>query len=78
MAIPDPARTEGDKKATEGQTHEEPEKALRPSTITIDGPAASGKSTIGELLARRLDYLYFDTGVMYRAVTWSALKRGRP
>jgi len=51
---------------------------LRPSTITIDGPAASGKSTIGELLARRLDYLYFDTGVMYRAVTWSALKRGRP
>ncbi|HEC34069.1 MAG TPA: (d)CMP kinase [Chloroflexi bacterium] len=51
---------------------------MRPSTITIDGPAASGKSTIGELLARRLDYLYFDTGVMYRAVTWSALKRGRP
>jgi cytidylate kinase len=44
-----------------------------PSTITIDGPAASGKSTIGELLARNLDYLYFDTGVMYRAVTWAAL-----
>lgn len=49
---------------------------LRPSTITIDGPAASGKSTIGELLARRLGYLYFDTGVMYRAVTWKALERG--
>ncbi|MGD1995816.1 MAG: (d)CMP kinase [Anaerolineae bacterium] len=48
---------------------------MRPSTITIDGPAASGKSTIGELLAQRLGYLYFDTGVMYRAVTWIALQR---
>ncbi len=44
--------------------------------IAIDGPAASGKSTIGELLARQLGYLYFDTGVMYRAVTWAALARG--
>jgi len=49
---------------------------LNVSTIAIDGPAASGKSTIGELLARRLGYLYFDTGVMYRAVTWAALDRG--
>jgi len=48
------------------------------STIAIDGPAASGKSTVGELLARRLGYLYFDTGVMYRAVTWAALDRGIP
>jgi cytidylate kinase len=48
----------------------------RPSTIAIDGPAASGKSTIGGLLAERLGYLYFDTGVMYRAVTWAALARG--
>jgi cytidylate kinase len=47
-----------------------------PSTIAIDGPAASGKSTIGGLLAERLGYLYFDTGVMYRAVTWAALARG--
>jgi cytidylate kinase len=45
----------------------------KPATIAIDGPAASGKSTIGELLARSLGYLYFDTGVMYRAVTWAAL-----
>jgi len=48
---------------------------LRPRTIAIDGPAASGKSTVGEALAGRLDYLYFDTGVMYRAVTWAALER---
>jgi cytidylate kinase len=47
-----------------------------PSTIAIDGPAAAGKSTIGALLARRLDYLYLDTGAMYRAVTWLALEKG--
>ncbi|HQF60920.1 MAG TPA: (d)CMP kinase [Anaerolineaceae bacterium] len=45
-----------------------------PKTIAIDGPAASGKSTLGERLASRLGYLYFDTGVMYRAVTWAALR----
>lgn len=45
-------------------------------TIAIDGPAASGKSTVGGALSQRLGYLYFDTGVMYRAVTWAALERG--
>ena len=49
---------------------------MKPSTIAIDGPAASGKSTIGELLAQRLGYLYLDTGAMYRAVTWIALQQG--
>ena len=44
--------------------------------IAIDGPAASGKSTLGHKLAQALDYLYFDTGVMYRAITWLALKQG--
>jgi cytidylate kinase len=44
--------------------------------IAIDGAAASGKSTVGSLLARRLGYTYYDTGVMYRAVTWAALERG--
>jgi len=47
-----------------------------PSIIAIDGPAASGKSTIGLRLANALGYLFFDTGVMYRAITWLALQRG--
>jgi len=45
------------------------------STIAIDGPAASGKSTLGFRLADTLGYLYFDTGLMYRAITWVALNR---
>ncbi len=45
-------------------------------SIAIDGPAASGKSTLGKLLADELEYLFFDTGVMYRAVTWAALNAG--
>lgn len=47
-----------------------------PSIIAIDGPAASGKSTIGLRLANALGYLFFDTGVMYRAITWLAMQRG--
>jgi cytidylate kinase len=47
-----------------------------PSIIAIDGPAASGKSTLGRRLAVKLGYLFFDTGVMYRAVTWKALHQG--
>ena len=47
-----------------------------PVTIAIDGPAASGKSTLAIALAARLGYLYFDTGVMYRAITWVALQGG--
>ena len=43
--------------------------------IAIDGPAASGKSTVGRLLAEQLNYLYLDTGCMYRAVTWAALQQ---
>jgi len=44
--------------------------------IAIDGPGGSGKSTIGKLLADHLNYLFVDTGVMYRAVTLAALERG--
>ncbi len=37
--------------------------------ITIDGPAASGKSTVGELLSKKINFRYLDTGLMYRAIT---------
>jgi CMP/dCMP kinase len=46
--------------------------------ITIDGPASSGKSTVAAILAKELGYLYFDTGVMYRAVTYAVLHRNIP
>lgn len=49
-----------------------------PNLIAIDGPAASGKSVLAEKLAARLGYFYFDTGLMYRAVTNEALARGVP
>jgi cytidylate kinase len=45
-----------------------------PCIIAIDGPAASGKSTVAERLAAHFQSLYFDTGVMYRAVTLAALR----
>jgi cytidylate kinase len=45
------------------------------SIIALDGPAASGKSTLGRTLADSLGYLFFDTGIMYRAITWIALQR---
>ena len=48
----------------------------RPRRIAIDGPAGSGKSTIGEQLAQHLGYIYVDTGAMYRALAWLALKQG--
>ncbi len=46
----------------------------RANIIAIDGPAASGKSTVAERLAKELGYLFFDTGIMYRAVTLAALE----
>ena len=48
---------------------------MKPSIIAIDGPAASGKSTLGERLAQHIGYLFFDTGLMYRAVTWAAQQK---
>lgn len=50
----------------------------QPRTIALDGPAASGKTTIGRMLAARLGYLFFDTGVMYRTVALAAIRRGLP
>ena len=46
--------------------------------IALDGPASSGKTTLGKKLADHFGYLFFDTGVMYRAVTWAALSRDVP
>jgi cytidylate kinase len=42
--------------------------------IAIDGPAGSGKSTVSRIVAEKLNYLYIDTGAMYRALTWKALR----
>jgi len=44
--------------------------------ITIDGPVAVGKSSVGLLLAEKLGFLFFDTGVIYRTFTWKALNAG--
>lgn len=44
--------------------------------IAIDGPVASGKSVVGERLAKRLGALFLDTGAMYRACAWKALQAG--
>ncbi len=44
--------------------------------IAIDGPAGSGKSTVARAVAALLDWSFLDTGAMYRAVTWEALRRG--
>ena len=49
-----------------------------PKIVAIDGPAASGKTTIANKLAERWNYLFFDTGVMYRAVTLLALENQIP
>lgn len=46
------------------------------NVIAIDGPAGAGKSTIAKALAARLGLEYLDTGAMYRAVTWAAMRRG--
>ncbi len=44
--------------------------------IAIDGPAAAGKSTVAKIVAKRLGFVYIDTGAMYRAFTWYVLHRG--
>jgi cytidylate kinase len=46
--------------------------------VAIDGPAGAGKSTVARALAERLGFRYLDTGAMYRALTWLAIKRGVP
>src|SRR3954468_21721915 len=46
--------------------------------VAIDGPAASGKSSVARELARRLGFVYVNSGAMYRAMTWLVLERGVP
>lgn len=46
--------------------------------VAIDGPAGAGKSTVARALAQRLGFRYLDTGAMYRALTWLALRDGVP
>jgi cytidylate kinase len=46
---------------------------LNPQLIAIDGPVAAGKSSVGSLLASKLNFVFFDTGMMYRAFTWKAI-----
>jgi cytidylate kinase len=73
---PAPGLPAAGQRAGAQSTGERTTKTPGPSTIAIDGPSASGKSTVGGWLAQDLGYLYFDTGVMYRAITWIALERG--
>ena len=49
---------------------------LKSEIVAIDGPAGAGKSTVSKILARRLGYVFLDTGAMYRAVAVEAEKRG--
>src|SRR6201988_2441003 len=44
--------------------------------IAIDGPAASGKSSVARELARRLGFIYVNSGAVYRAITWHLLEKG--
>ncbi len=44
--------------------------------IAIDGPAGAGKSTVAQLVSRRLNYTYIDTGAMYRVIAWQVLANG--
>ena len=46
--------------------------------VAIDGPAGAGKSTVARNLAERLGFRYLDTGAMYRALTWLAMREGLP
>lgn len=52
------------------------EAVMKKIIIAIDGPAGAGKSTVAQLVAKRLNYTYIDTGAMYRAIAWKVLQEG--
>lgn len=49
---------------------------MNPPAIAIDGPAASGKSTVAKLIAKELGYTFINTGAMYRAIAWYLVQQG--
>ncbi len=49
---------------------------MKQAVITIDGPAGAGKSTVAKRVAKALGYRYLDTGALYRAIAWKAIRRG--
>ncbi len=51
---------------------------MKKIAIAIDGPAGAGKSSVAKALAKKLNYLYVDTGAMYRAVAWALLEYNIP
>jgi len=53
-----------------------PRSSPRGLVVALDGPASSGKSSVGASAAARLGYRFCDTGLLYRAITWLALHRG--
>ncbi|MGH2511319.1 MAG: (d)CMP kinase, partial [Candidatus Limnocylindrales bacterium] len=50
--------------------------SLRPLVVALDGPASSGKSSVGAAAARQVGFRFCDTGLLYRAITWLVLRRG--
>jgi CMP/dCMP kinase len=49
---------------------------MKKISIAIDGPAAAGKSTVAKIVAKKLNYIYVDTGAMYRGLTYQAIEKG--
>lgn len=49
---------------------------MKEIVIAMDGPAGAGKSTVAQIVAQRLQYIYIDTGAMYRAIAWTVLQKG--
>src|SRR5215475_4870315 len=74
--MPTPRKNENQPRRNEGREFSEEDLAERGLIIAIDGPAGAGKSSVARAVARRLGYLFINTGAMYRAVAWKALQEG--